>query len=1730
MQPSRQLRQQSGSYAHRIRSFASLHPTLSGTFEAYQIAFKNDDADEPVLVPGLSGLLFVESDPVEAVVAHHNRTTGSGPDHQILVPASLSATPAVGSEDPPLTAGAIPSLSIPGSLDGNLLGVDIGSAGAAPSWVSDGNPHQSVAVSRRGDRTGLDDYALGDPRSERSSEPFLLSLEPDQLIQPSTASTLITLLHDDPSLELQVHPIAEISNATLSGRDFTLTATLTAETPISSDRLSRGRVMLQRPGDLPDLRLGSFAFEADGLSSSLSASARLQLPVGLSAVDLSTSDGFRVVVDLGDDVIAQTDAFSWHPSAVALELIEIPSSSRGRDSWVGDDSLNPTLTFDVGDGVGLETLNLALSRDSLFSSADTSLSLPTQDSPSIPTGPQTFTNSDLSESESADVLAQTRWLIQAQFDSMSDQTLHQAYYRPTLIAGVQNQIEGLALPPALVQASGDQPMRLTISNDTGVIWPVSSPASAATAAEWNQELGNLVLTFADPGEHQLQLRLEEASDAAGALTVFSQSLVFSSTPPESTPTESLAVPQPVLGSPLQMTEGTGLLLVDLDEDGLSILSDNSQLAAQLLNQLRLLGFENPDLQSQIGSSIVSLKPFLADNSGVTNGQGITLNQLAIDSDGEVTPARAFDFNHSSGPVRVWVITPPSDLAGTFDLVASYSDGLRQGTSDVQLTIANTPDAPQLIASQRSQLHHVLQTGPRPVSPDPDAHVINLATLVDDPDPIDDGGALSFRLADGAVLPEGVDFLSDTNQISFSALPHASAGEHLFSIIVSDGDEKHDDLELRFDLQINPLNFAPVWGLPAQLQASLDGPARWDFRQPDSTRPWALDPDGDSLRFAVSSPLPGGVIFDSGVLSVDPQTAEAGRYPLSFTVTDGPNRSPVSATTVLELSTVAPESPATLLPIPSDQLQLLEGQKGVLTLNLDRPLSADATIHWSLAATDDDIELGAQHGFVELVVGDSSLQIPYAFAEDERVSGDTDLLLLLRSSADELALPEQPLSLRLLDNDGLHASLETRWISSTEVELVYIPARERRADTGLRLEITDPSGLDLLKGATLSDLFALGWQGMEANDHSVSLHWSDPLAGAWPALAEVVLGRLQLQHQLSDSPRLELSAEAGAADVVVRWSDDPWSASTAAPPSPQEAALAAAQASGSPVLMEAAMASAVQLDADAQLVVTDVPTLLERRFSTSPTIEISTGGRSYTLDLQSSYVERKASVQVDPQTWGLMPPLADGAERTELQAEQVLVLSTQQGELTDVSLAPASGDIMAQFDQGFTFGSGGSDLPLQPLYGVIEFTLSDVDPGSLQSIWLDLPYKAVVDGVLSKPDKDGRWSAFEFDANDGTGAIFYDDDDDGFDDRLEIRLRDGGRGDADGVINGEIVDPAIASSSDVSNDPQSPTHVDMVLGHLLGMHGTLDSNSDAIDALSFTVAAGQRLWTLKIDDLTRKGSPVEACIFSENDSIDLETTTPQILTASSTELLSVPLASGHYTLVLRQLSGTSSYALRGVAEEVVPAPATFTVTSAPTALNEGSTFSTTIDTTNVDPGTALYWRLEPHDGSEINADDFTSAISGSVTLDQSGHAVIETSTEADLTTEGAEQFFVAVYSDPQYTALVGSGAAITIRDTSVAPVASYALQSSASVDEGSTFAANVVTSNVADGTTLHWQLRPVGDSAITQDDFTTATTGSVVIGKTGVGDINIEVSNDYLTEGGSNSVLNFTWMVITHSVE
>jgi hypothetical protein len=110
--------------------------------------------------------------------------------------------------------------------------------------------------------------------------------------------------------------------------------------------------------------------------------------------------------------------------------------------------------------------------------------------------------------------------------------------------------------------------------------------------------------------------------------------------------------------------------------------------------------------------------------------------------------------------------------------------------------------------------------------------------------------------------------------------------------------------------------------------------------------------------------------------------------------------------------------------------------------------------------------------------------------------------------------------------------------------------------------------------------------------------------------------------------------------------------------------------------------------------------------------------------------------------------------------------------------------------------------------------------------------------------------------------------------------------------------------------------------------------------------------------------------------------------------------------------------------------TYTLISSASSVNEESTISYNLTTTNVASGTSLYYQFS---GAGINAADFSSATTiGTEVVASNGQLTISRTLTADKTTEGNENLTLKVFSDSAATTPLAINSGVTVNDTSLTP--------------------------------------------------------------------------------------------------
>ena len=122
-------------------------------------------------------------------------------------------------------------------------------------------------------------------------------------------------------------------------------------------------------------------------------------------------------------------------------------------------------------------------------------------------------------------------------------------------------------------------------------------------------------------------------------------------------------------------------------------------------------------------------------------------------------------------------------------------------------------------------------------------------------------------------------------------------------------------------------------------------------------------------------------------------------------------------------------------------------------------------------------------------------------------------------------------------------------------------------------------------------------------------------------------------------------------------------------------------------------------------------------------------------------------------------------------------------------------------------------------------------------------------------------------------------------------------------------------------------------------------------------------------------------------------------------------------------GTTVNAIKTITWETTTSTPSYTLT-APTSINEGSSGTFNIATTNLSTGTSLYW-------SVTSPTQFTGSTTGTVTTNSSGAASFSVTPTADSTTEGALTVTARIRTGSQGGTIVDSDTFV-VNDTSTTP--------------------------------------------------------------------------------------------------
>ena len=219
----------------------------------------------------------------------------------------------------------------------------------------------------------------------------------------------------------------------------------------------------------------------------------------------------------------------------------------------------------------------------------------------------------------------------------------------------------------------------------------------------------------------------------------------------------------------------------------------------------------------------------------------------------------------------------------------------------------------------------------------------------------------------------------------------------------------------------------------------------------------------------------------------------------------------------------------------------------------------------------------------------------------------------------------------------------------------------------------------------------------------------------------------------------------------------------------------------------------------------------------------------------------------------------------------------------------------------------------------------------------------------------------------------------------------------------------------------------------------------------------------------------------------------------------------FTLEIRSNSLTGSIIAQSnlvlIKNLAPPPPPTFNITPSAASVNEGSSISFTVNTTDVS-ATTLYYST----GGTASAADFSNnSLSGSFSLVSTGSttgiATFVRSIATDFNTESGEVFNIVIRTGSVSGTAVTTSSNITIGDT----VPSVTITESAtSVDEGGSVTFTISGSNIPDGNYYYTIYEEEGTIAST--DFNPANLNGSFSVSNNSGSITITIAEDITSEG------------------
>jgi len=305
---------------------------------------------------------------------------------------------------------------------------------------------------------------------------------------------------------------------------------------------------------------------------------------------------------------------------------------------------------------------------------------------------------------------------------------------------------------------------------------------------------------------------------------------------------------------------------------------------------------------------------------------------------------------------------------------------------------------------------------------------------------------------------------------------------------------------------------------------------------------------------------------------------------------------------------------------------------------------------------------------------------------------------------------------------------------------------------------------------------------------------------------------------------------------------------------------------------------------------------------------------------------------------------------------------------------------------------------------------------------------------------------------------------------------------------------------VTSDPvyvNSPTTPVTSYSFALIPNSITEGGTGRFEVSTVSVPNGTTLyWTIVNDTTSNSDFLARSGSFEINNSsgfFDIRPLAEGTFNEATQETFSVQLRTGGTTGPVVATSGSVIV----INETIVP---TYRFSTVPSSIPEGSSSTITVTTTDVPDNTRLFWTI--NHGTTAAAD---FSLNSDSFLINSNTGTFTITPLSDSSSEGNQTFTISIRTLSITNTPVATSGTITVTDP-VPVVPTYQITYPTSIDEGTFGRFTVTTTNVADDTTLYWNINNV---STTSADFSSSS-GSFKINSNS-GFFDVDVLSDFTTE-------------------